>query len=206
MPAEGPPLNTERKNQNPASSEPQKRPFLGDRFGTPYCRALPFQHFPKEKVIFKTAWISIPTTRVFGKYPSVRTICPQIKKVGFLETWKMNWGSANSKATNHCGTFMWVSLGIGKCKGHEWPGTSMRVYHILTDLRKLNAVLKKPPAHWVDSVVDARELSKEVPPASTHSLGCDISDAFSTCKPAERAPKLCVVELNGCFFMYLGGP
>ena len=26
-----------------------------------------------------------------------------MEKLGFLETWKMNWGSA--KATNHCGTF-----------------------------------------------------------------------------------------------------
>ena len=101
---------------------------------------------------------------------------------------------------------MWVSPGFGKYKGREWPGTSMRMYRILTDLRKLNAVLKKPPAHWVDSVLDARELSKEVPPGSTHFLGCDISDAFSTCKLTERAQKLCVVELNGRFFMYMGGP
>ena len=64
---------------------------------------MPFQHFPKETVIFKTAQISIPTTRVFGKYPRVRQICPQLEKPIFLEIWKMNWGSA--KATNHCGTF-----------------------------------------------------------------------------------------------------
>ena len=53
-----------------------------------WCRAIPFQHFPKEKlnVIFKNARISIPTTRVFGKYPRVR----QIGKAVFLETWKMN--------------------------------------------------------------------------------------------------------------------
>jgi hypothetical protein len=38
MPTEGPALKTERKIQNPASSEPQKRPFLGDRFVPPYCR------------------------------------------------------------------------------------------------------------------------------------------------------------------------
>ena len=37
MPTEGLPLKTETKIQNPASSEPQKRPFLGDRFGPPYC-------------------------------------------------------------------------------------------------------------------------------------------------------------------------
>ena len=37
MPIEGPALKTERKIQNPASSEPQKRPFLGDRFGPPDC-------------------------------------------------------------------------------------------------------------------------------------------------------------------------
>ena len=53
---------------------------------------------------------------------------------------------------------MWVSPGLGKYKGREWPGTSMRMYRILTDLRKLTAVLKKPPAHWVYSVLDAREL------------------------------------------------
>ena len=28
-----------------------------------------------------------------------------MEKLFFLETWKMNWGSA--KATNHCGTFIW---------------------------------------------------------------------------------------------------
>ena len=64
---------------------------------------MPFQHFPKENVIFKNARISIPTTRVFGKYPRVRQICPQMEKLVFLEIWKMNRGSA--KATNHCGTF-----------------------------------------------------------------------------------------------------
>ena len=74
---------------------------------------------------------------------------------------------------------MWVSPGFGKSKGRDWPGTLMRMYRILTDLRKLNAVLKKPPAHWVDSVSDARDLSAEVPVGSTHFLGCDISDAFS---------------------------
>ena len=59
-------------------------------------------------MIFKTARarISIPTTRVFGKYPRVRQICPQMDKLVFLETWKMNWGSA--KATNHCGTFTYI--------------------------------------------------------------------------------------------------
>ena len=67
---------------------------------------MPFQHFPKENVIFKNAQISIPTTRVFGKYPRVRQICPQMEKLIFLEIWKMNWGSA--KATNHCGTFNWI--------------------------------------------------------------------------------------------------
>ena len=62
---------------------------------------MPFQHFPKEIEIFKNARISVPTTRVFGKYPRVRQICPQMEKLIFLEIWKMNWGSA--KATNHCG-------------------------------------------------------------------------------------------------------
>ena len=84
--------------------------------------------------------------------------------------------------------------------------TFMRMYRILTDLRKLNAVLKKPPAHWVDSVPDARDPSAEVPVGSTYFLGCDISDAFSTCKLTERARRLCVCELNGRYFMYLGGP
>ena len=66
---------------------------------------MPFQHFPKEIEIFKNARISVPTTRVFGKYPRVRQICPQMEKLIFLEIWKMNWGSA--KATNHCGTFIY---------------------------------------------------------------------------------------------------
>ena len=66
---------------------------------------MPFQHFPKENVIFENARarISIPTTRVFRKYQ----ICPQMEKLIFLEIWKMNWGSAN--ATDHCGTFMSTS-------------------------------------------------------------------------------------------------
>ena len=75
---------------------------------------------------------------------------------------------------------MWVSPGFGKSKGQDWPGTFMRMYRILTNLRKPNAVLEKPPAHWVDSVLDARDLSAEVPAGSTHFLGCDISGAFST--------------------------
>ena len=61
-----------------------------------------------ENGIFKNARILIPTTRVFGKYPRVRQICPQMEKLIFLETWKMNWGSA--KATNHCGTFILYTL------------------------------------------------------------------------------------------------
>ena len=44
---------------------------------------------------------------------------------------------------------MWVSPGFGKYyNGREWPETSMRMYRILTDLRKLNAVLKKPRRWW----------------------------------------------------------
>ena len=75
---------------------------------------MPFQHFPKETVIFKTAQISIPTTRVFGKYPRVRQIYSQMEKLSFLEIWNMNWGSA--KATNHCGTFMYnMKLKISVC-------------------------------------------------------------------------------------------
>ena len=38
---------------------------------------------------------------------------------------------------------MWVSPGFGKSKGRDWPGTFMRMYRILADLRKLDAVLKK---------------------------------------------------------------
>ena len=68
---------------------------------------MPFQHFPKEIEISKNARISVPTTRVFGKYPRVRQICPQMEKLIFLEIWKLNLGSA--KATNHCGTFIWAS-------------------------------------------------------------------------------------------------
>ena len=72
-----------------------------------------FHHFPKENVIFKNARISIPTTRsrVFRKYPRVRKIYPQMKKLIFFEIWKMNWESA--KATNHCGTFRWSG---GSCR------------------------------------------------------------------------------------------
>ena len=83
----------------------KERQHLTVRKKVRWCRAIPFQHFPRETVIFKNARISILTTRVFGKYPrvSLRQICPQMKKLVFLETWKMNWGSA--KATNHCGTF-----------------------------------------------------------------------------------------------------
>ena len=101
---------------------------------------------------------------------------------------------------------MWVSPGFGKSKGRKWPGTDITMFRILSDLRKLNAVIKKPPAHWVDSVVDSRELAREVPMGSRYFLQCDISDAFSTCELTDRAQKLCVIELNGRFFMYLGGP
>ena len=73
-----------------------------------WCRAIQFQHFPKKNVIFKNARISIPTTRVLGKYPRVRQICPQMEKLIFSETWKMNWGSA--KATNHCGTLSYSRM------------------------------------------------------------------------------------------------
>ena len=82
----------------------KERQHLTVRKKVRWCRAMLFQHFPKENVIFKNARISIPTTRVFGIYPRVRQICPQMEKSIFLETWKMNWGSA--KATNHCGTFI----------------------------------------------------------------------------------------------------
>ena len=80
------------------------RPVTPNSEKVRWCRAMPFQHFSKENVIFKNARISIPTTRVFGKCPRVRQICPQMEKLVFLEIWKMNWGSA--KATNHCGTFI----------------------------------------------------------------------------------------------------
>ena len=68
---------------------------------------MPFHHFPKEIVIFKSARISLPTTRVFGKYPRVRQIYCQMEKLIFLEIWKVNWGSG--KATNHRGTFNCMS-------------------------------------------------------------------------------------------------
>ena len=55
-----------------------------------WCRAIPFQHFPKENVIFKSARIniSIPTTRAFGKYPRVRQICPQMEMLFFSKPGK----------------------------------------------------------------------------------------------------------------------
>ena len=64
-----------------------------------------FQRFPKENMIFKNARdrISIPTTRVFGKYAVVRQIYPQMIKVVLLEICNVNWESA--KATKHRGTF-----------------------------------------------------------------------------------------------------
>ena len=98
----------------------KERQHLTVRKKVRWCRAIPFQHFPKENVIFKNARISIPTTRVFGKYPRVRQICPQMEKLAFLETWKMNWGSA--KATNHCGTF--ICRGT-MCRGTVAEGRSM---------------------------------------------------------------------------------
>ena len=94
----------------------KERQHLTVRKKVRWCRAIPFQHFPKENVIFKNARISIPTTRVFGKYPRVRQICPQMEKLVFLETWKMNWGSA--KATNHCGTFI-CSSACPLCNEHS---------------------------------------------------------------------------------------
>ena len=81
----------------------KERQHLTVRKTVRWCRAIQFQHFPKENVISKNAQISIPTTRMFRKCPRVRQMCPQMEKLFFLETWKMNWGSA--KATNHCGTF-----------------------------------------------------------------------------------------------------
>ena len=51
----------------------KERQHLAVRKKVRWCRAIPFQHFPKENVIFKTARISIPTTRVFWKYPCQTT-------------------------------------------------------------------------------------------------------------------------------------
>ena len=45
-----------------------------------WCRVVPFKHFPKENVILKNARISILTTGVFGKYPRVGQIYPQMEK------------------------------------------------------------------------------------------------------------------------------
>ena len=89
----------------------KERQQLAVRKQVRWCRAIPFQHFPKETMIFKNAQISIPTTQVFRKYPIVRQICPQMEKLFFLETWKINWGRVNrsAKATNHCGTFTYGS-------------------------------------------------------------------------------------------------
>ena len=105
---------------------------------------------------------------------------------------------------------MWVSPAFGKKKGRKWSGTDMEMYRSLSDLRKLNPALKKPPAHWLDSIQDARELAQDVPPGTQYFLPCDnvISDAFSTMMQANtsRAQKLCVIELNGRVVMYLGGP
>ena len=66
----------------------------------------------------------------------------------------------------NCEHGMWVSPAFGKKKGRKWPGTDMEMYRLLSDLRKLNAALKKPPAHWLDSIQDARELAQEVPPGT----------------------------------------
>lgn len=97
----------------------KERQHLTVRKKVRWCRAMPFQHFPKEIEIFKNARISVPTTRVFGKYPRVRQICPQMEKLIFLEIWKMNWGSA--KATNHCGTFIchqpYTCADLASCSG-----------------------------------------------------------------------------------------
>jgi len=81
---------------------------------------------------------------------------------------------------------MWISPAFGKGKGRLWPDTNIRTYRLLADLRKLNTVLKKPPAHWVDSIQDAREI----PAGTQYFLPCDISDAFSTCELTEQAQKL----------------
>ena len=56
---------------------------------------------------------------MFGKYQRVRHICPEMEKSVFLETWKLNWGSAN--ATNHCGTFIYIS--------HKGPYHYVSFYH-----------------------------------------------------------------------------
>ena len=87
----------------------KERQHLTVRRKVRWCRAMPFQHFHKVNVIFKTARISIPMTRVFGRYPRVRQICPQMEKLFFLEILKVNWGRA--KATNHRGTFT-----CGRCR------------------------------------------------------------------------------------------
>ena len=80
----------------------KERQHLNVRKKVRWCRAIPFRHFPKENVIFKIARISIPMTRVFGKYPRVRQICPQMETLVFFETWEIN--------SNHCGTFISVSI------------------------------------------------------------------------------------------------
>ena len=90
--------------------------YLTVRKKVRWCRAIQFHHFPKENAIFKNARISIPTTRVFRKYPRVRQIWPQMENLIFLEIWKINWGSA--KATNHCGTF--ICCAVWKAPWADW--------------------------------------------------------------------------------------
>ena len=86
--------------------------YLNIRKTVGWCRATQFHHFVKEIIIiiFKNAWIlilivRIASTQVFRKCPRVRQSGPQMKKLLFLEIWKMNWERA--KTTNHCSTFMW---------------------------------------------------------------------------------------------------
>ena len=56
---------------------------------------------------FKNARIPIPTTPVFGKYPRVRRIFPQMITLALLEIdiWKMSWeGAKATKGPNRRGT------------------------------------------------------------------------------------------------------
>lgn len=82
---------------------------------------------------------------------------------------------------------VWVSPAFGKSKEALWHDTNITMYRLLADLSKLNAVLKKPPAHWVDSIQDSREIPNAIPVGAGYFLPCGISGAFSTCELTDRA-------------------
>ena len=62
-----------------------------------WCRAIQFQHFPKENMIYKNDRIPIPTTGVFGKFPKSEANLPSDGKVDFSRN---------------------LENELGKCQGH----------------------------------------------------------------------------------------